>query len=255
MRPTSELRPRFARQIALPEIGPSGQRRLLAGRVLLVGAGGLGSPAGLYLAAAGVGTIGVMDGDVVELGNLQRQIFHAMADVGRRKVESAAAAMRAIRPAARIRMHPMRLTARNAPGIFRAYDFIIDAVDNLATKWLIAGTCQRLGKPCSYGGVLGYFGQTLTVHPGKTACLGCVFGALPPRPAGKPRGPLGVVPGVIGTLQAAEAIKHLLALGAPLTNRLLTFDALEMNVRCVRVRRNPVCPLCGINFSPGEKLI
>lgn len=241
---TREQRRRFERQLALPEIGARGQRRLLAGRVLLVGAGGLGSPAGLYLAAAGVGTIGVVDGDVVELGNLQRQILHALADQGRLKTESAAARMRAIHPAAVVREHPVRLTSRNAPAIFEEYDFIVDAVDDAATKWLIAKVCRRLGKPCSYGGVTRYFGQTLTVHPGKTACLGCLFGALPPAPAGRVRGPLGVVPGVIGTIQAAEAIKHVLAIGTPLTNRLLMFDALELSVRCVRVNRNPDCPLC-----------
>lgn len=238
-------RQRYARQIALPEIGIRGQRRLLAGRVLLVGAGGLGSPAGLYLAAAGVGTLGIVDDDAVDLGNLQRQICHATASIGRRKVDSAAAALRAINPAVRLKLYSQRLTARNAPSIFGDYDFVVDAVDNLKTKWLIAGACQRLRKPCSYGGIFRYYGQTLTVHPGETACLGCVFGALPGKPAGKTRGPLGIVPGVIGTIQAAEAIKHLLALGEPLTNRLLTFDALAMNVRCVRVRRNPACPLCG----------
>ncbi|MBU4200108.1 MAG: HesA/MoeB/ThiF family protein [Verrucomicrobia bacterium] len=240
------LKQRFARQLALPEIGDRGQRQLLAGRVLLVGAGGLGSPAGLYLAAAGVGTIGIVDDDTVELGNLQRQIFHATADVGRLKVESAAEKMRAIHPAAAIQVYPKRLTARNAAAIFRDYDFIVDAVDNVETKWLIARACRRLQKPYSYGGIFRHAGQTMTIHPGQTACLGCVFADLLPATDSVPRGPLGVVPGVIGTIQAAEAIKHLLSIGTPLTNRLLTFDALDMNLRWVRVNRTPTCALCRV---------
>lgn len=241
---TLEQRQRFARQIALPEIGENGQERLLAGRVLLVGAGGLGSAAGLYLAAAGVGTIGIADDDTVELGNLQRQIFHAMADIGRLKVESAAEKIRAIHPAAAIQVYSKRLTSCNAPPLFRDYDFIIDAVDNVKAKWLIAAACHRLGKPYAYGGIFRYYGQTMTIHPGKTACLRCVFADLLPGAGAPPQGPLGIVPGVIGTIQAAEAIKHLLSIGTPLTNRLLTFDALDMNMRCVRVNRNPACPLC-----------
>jgi len=235
---------RFVRQLALPEIGERGQRQLLAGRVLLVGAGGLGSPAGLYLAAAGVGAIGVVDSDKVELGNLQRQIFYGTADIGRLKVISAGDKMRAIHPAVVIQEYPKRLTSRNALAIFKDYDFIIDAVDNVATKWLIAKACHRLKKSYSYGGIFRHIGQTMTIHPGRTACLRCVFAELLPAADAAPRGPLGVVPGVIGTIQAAEAIKHLLSIGTPLTNRLLTFDALEMNMRCVRVNRNRACQLC-----------
>ncbi len=242
---TREQRRRFERQVTLPEIGVRGQRRLLAGRVLVVGAGGLGSPAALYLAAAGVGTLGLVDHDVVELANLQRQVLHATADIGRLKTDSAAEKLRALQPAVKIHAIPARLTARNAPAIFRHFDFIIDAVDNARTKWLIAKVCRRLGKPCSYGGIDRYRGQTLTVHPGRSACLRCVFPALSPAAGGRDRGPLGVVPGVIGTIQAAEAIKHLLKLGAPLTNRLLMFDCLDMSFRCVPVRRNPACPWCG----------
>ncbi len=241
---TSEQRRRFERQIALPEIGARGQQRLLAGRVLLVGAGGLGSPAGLYLAAAGVGTIGIVDDDTVELGNLQRQILHTVADIGRLKTDSASEKMRAIHPAATVRAYPERLTSRNAPAIFKDYDFIIDAADNVATKWLIAKTSRRLGKPSSYGGITRYQGQTMTVYPGRTACLRCLFAVLPSAPGARIQGPLGVVPGVIGTIQAAEAIKYLLAIGRPLSNRLLIFDVLEMHVRCVRVNRNLACPLC-----------
>lgn len=247
MRLRLEQRQRFARQIALPEIGAGGQKRLLTGRVLLVGAGGLGSPAGLYLAAAGVGKIGIVDDDTVELENLQRQIFHATTDVGRLKVESAAEKMRAIHPAAAIQVYPQRLTARNAPAIFRNYDFIVDAVDNVVTKCLIAKVCHRLGKAYSYGGIARFYGQTMTVHPGKTACFCCVFQALKDTMRRGPlRGPLGVVPGIIGAIQAAEAIKCLLSIGTPLTNRLLTFDALDMKMRCVRVNQNPACSLCRV---------
>jgi molybdopterin/thiamine biosynthesis adenylyltransferase len=211
---------------------------------LLVGAGGLGSPAGLYLAAAGVGIIGVVDSDKVELSNLHRQVLYITADIGRLKVDSAADKMRAIHPAIDIRRYPQRLTSLNAMAIFKDYDFIIDAVDNAETKWLIARTCQRLKKPSSYGGIFRHVGQTMTIHPGRTACLRCVFADLLPAADATPRSPLGVVPGVIGTIQAAEAIKHLLSIGAPLTNRLLTFDAMEMNMRDVRVNRNRNCPLC-----------
>ena len=235
---------RYARQLALPEIGEAGQKRLLAGRVLLVGVGGLGSPAGYYLAAAGIGTLGLVDGDTLELSNLQRQTAHTTADLGRPKVESAARAFTALNPDVRINAHNLRLTAGNAPELFREYDFIIDATDNFESKFLIAGACRAVGKPYSHAGILKFIGQTLTVIPGQTACLRCVFDELPPGNKEPPQGPLGVVPGVIGTIQATEAIKYLLGLGDLLTNRLLTYDALRLEFRAVRINRNPTCPLC-----------
>lgn len=239
-----EQRQRYARQITLPEIGAAGQKRLLASRVLLIGVGGLGSPAGYYLAAAGIGTLGLVDGDVLELSNLQRQIAHTTADLGRPKVESAARAFKALNLNVRINAHNLRLTTENAPGLFKEYDFIIDATDNFESKFLIAGACHAVGKPYSHGGILKFIGQTMTVIPGKTACLRCVFCELPPDNKEPLQGPLGVVPGVIGTIQAMEAIKYLLGLGDLLTNRLLTYDALRLQFRCVRINRNPACPLC-----------
>ena len=235
---------RYARQISLPEIGEDGQKKLLASRVLLIGVGGLGSPAGYYLAAAGVGTLGLADGDVLELSNLQRQIAHTTADLGRSKVESAARAFAALNPDVQINAHNLRLTAENAPGLFKDYDFIIDATDNFESKFLIAGACHAVGKPYSHAGILKFIGQTMTVIPGQTACLRCVFDELPPGNKEPPQGPLGVVPGVIGTIQATEAIKYLLGLGALLTNRLLTYDALRLEFRSVRINRNPACCLC-----------
>jgi len=235
---------RYARQISLPEIGEGGQKKLLASRVLLVGVGGLGSPAGYYLAAAGIGTLGLVDGDILELSNLQRQIAHTTADLGRPKVESAARVFAALNPDIRINAYNLRLTAENAPGLFKEYDFIIDATDNFESKFLIAGACHAVGKPYSHAGILKFIGQTLTVIPGKTACLRCVFDELPPANKEPPQGPLGVVPGVIGTIQATETIKYLLGLGDLLTNRLLTYDALRLEFRSVRIKRNPACTLC-----------
>jgi len=242
--PDKEQSSRYARQLALPEIGAAGQKRLSAGRVLLIGVGGLGSPAGYYLAAAGIGTLGLADGDTLELSNLQRQIAHTTADLGRPKVESAARAFAALNPEVRINAHRLRLTAENAPGLFKEYDFVIDATDNFESKFMIAGLCHAAGKPYAHGGILKFIGQALTVIPGQTACLRCVFEELPPVNKGAPQGPLGVVPGVIGTIQATEAIKYLLGLGELLTDRLLTYDALRLAFRAVRINRNPACPLC-----------
>ncbi len=243
---TVEQRQRFARHLSLPEIGEAGQERLQAGRVLIVGAGGLGSPAALYLAAAGVGTIGLADGDRVELSNLQRQILHTTAALGQRKVDSATSTLKALNPDLVVNAYPERLTAQNAPTLLAPYDFVIDATDNFASKFLIADACHRSSKANSHAGIREFIGQTMTVHPGRTACYRCVFEAPPEETPGVgPRGPLGVVPGVIGTIQATEAIKHLLGIGKPLVNALLVFDALAMTFRRVAVQRNPTCRLCG----------
>ncbi|MFH1969113.1 MAG: HesA/MoeB/ThiF family protein [Verrucomicrobiota bacterium] len=250
---TSNQSQRYARQISLPEIGEDGQKKLLASRVLLIGVGGLGSPAGYYLAAAGIGTLGLVDGDTLELSNLQRQIAHTTADLGRPKIESAARVFTALNPDVRINAYNLRLSAENARGLFKEYDFIIDATDNFESKFLIAGICHAALKPYSHAGILQFIGQTLTVIPGKTACLRCVFNDLPPGNQEPPQGPLGVVPGVIGTIQATEAVKYLLGLGELLTNRLLTYDALHLQFRCVRINRNPVCPLC--RCGGGSKVI
>jgi len=240
---------RYARHLALPEIGTAGQARLRAGRVLVIGAGGLGSPAALYLAAAGVGTLGLMDGDAVELSNLQRQILHATPDLGRRKVDSAAARLRALNPATALRLFPERFTAANAAARLADFDFAVDATDTFAAKFLIADACHAAGRPYAHAGVVRYQGQVMTVLPGQTACYRCVFEQAPPETGAPPQGPLGVVPGVLGALQAAEAIKFLLGIGRLLTDRLLTFDALTSRFREVPVKRNPQCRLCGV---PGH---
>ncbi|OGV74166.1 MAG: adenylyltransferase [Lentisphaerae bacterium RIFOXYB12_FULL_65_16] len=239
---------RYSRHIILPEVGGKGQVRLLEGRVLLVGAGGLGSPVGLYLAAGGVGTIGVVDADVVDLTNLQRQIIHSTPDLGRPKVESAAEKMRALNSDVRVNTYRERLTAANALAILADYDFVIDGTDNFAAKFLVADACHFAGKPYSHAGILRFDGQMMTVIPGQTACYRCVFGKPPPRgavPSCSQAGVLGVLAGVMGTLQATEAIKSLLGQGRLLTDRLLTYNALDMRFREVALKRNPRCPLCG----------
>jgi molybdopterin/thiamine biosynthesis adenylyltransferase len=246
---------RYSRHIILPEVGGKGQQRLLAGSVLIVGAGGLGSPAALYLAAAGVGTIGLADGDVVDLTNLQRQIAHATGDVGRPKVESAAAKCRAINPEVNVRLHAEHLRADNALAMMQDYDFVLDGTDNFAAKFLVADACHFAGKPYSHAGILRFEGQMLTVLPGQTGCYRCLFREPPPPgavPSCSQAGVLGVLAGIVGTIQAAEALKYLLGIGDLLTNRLLVFDALKMTFREVAFKRNAACPLCGSNPTITE---
>ena len=242
---SSEQRERYARHLSLPEIGEEGQARLGAARVLVVGVGGLGSPAAYYLVAAGVGTVGIADGDRVDLSNLQRQILHTTKDVGRLKVESAAEKLGALNPHVDVRLHPERLTRENAAEVFSAYDFIVDATDNFASKFMIADVCHELKKPYSHAGLMKFTGQTMTVLPGRTACYRCVFEKEPSESAGVPQGPLGSVPGVLGAIQATEAIKFSLGLGDLLTDSLLVYDALEMSFRRLQVRKNDQCSLCG----------
>ena len=224
----------------------AGQQRLLASRVLVVGVGGLGSPASLYLAAAGVGTLGLVDADRVELSNLQRQILHQSPDLGRSKVASAAAKLAALNPDVTIRPYAERLTPANACRIISAYEFVIDATDNFPAKFLIADACHFMGVPYAHAGIREFQGQTFTVLPGKTACYRCVFGGPPAAEPAPPAGPVGAVPAVIGSLQALEAIKFLLGRGELLTNRLLTFDGLAARFHEAPVLRNPQCPLCGV---------
>lgn len=241
---------RYSRHIILPEVGGKGQAKLLASRILIVGAGGLGSPAALYLAAAGVGTLGLADGDVVDLTNLQRQVAHATADVGRRKVESAAAKCRAINPEITVRLHPEHLEADNALAMLKDYDFVIDGTDSFAAKFLVADACHFAGKPYSHAGILRFEGQAMTVLPGKSGCYRCLFREPPPAgavPSCSQAGVLGVLAGIVGTIQAAEAVKYVLGIGELLTNRLLVFDALKMRFREVAFRQSPTCPLCGQN--------
>jgi molybdopterin-synthase adenylyltransferase len=232
---------RYARHFALPEIGEAGQARLAAARVLVVGAGGLGSPAALYLAAAGVGGIGLMDGDYVEESNLQRQVLYTADDVGRPKVDVAAGRLRALNPAVHVIPLAERMTGENAAERLAGYEFVIDATDSFESKFVVADACLAAGRPYSHAGVSRFLGQTLTVMPGRTACCRCLFDPPPPAPPGPPAGPLGAVPGAVGAIQAAEAVKHLLGIGRLLTDRLLVFDALGMTARVLTVRRRPDC--------------
>ena len=241
---------RYSRHIILEQIGGEGQEKLLNSKVLIIGAGGLGSPAGLYLAATGVGTIGIVDSDKVDLTNLQRQIIHHTSDVGTEKTKSAENTIRAINPDVTVHTYQTKVDAKNISHIIRKYDFIIDCTDNFPAKFLINDACYFEKIPFSHAGILRFTGQLMTVLPGETTCYRCIFNAPPPAnavPSCSQAGVLGVLAGTIGSLQATEAIKYLLGLGKLLTGKLLTYDALEMNFRSIKLDRNPDCPLCGKN--------
>jgi len=245
---TEEQIERYSRHIILEQVGGAGQEKLLSSKVLIVGAGGLGSPAALYLAAAGVGTIGIIDADKVDLTNLQRQIIHHTSDLGVEKVKSAENKMRAINPEVTVKTYHQPAKADNIREIIREYDFVIDGTDNFPAKFLINDACYFEKIPFSHAGILKFYGQLITVLPGETTCYRCIFNAPPPAgavPSCSQAGVLGVLAGVIGSLQATEAIKYLLGLGRLLTDTLLTYDALEMEFRAVKLNRNPNCPLCG----------
>jgi molybdopterin/thiamine biosynthesis adenylyltransferase len=234
----------------LERVGAAGQEKLLASKVLIIGAGGLGSPAALYLAAAGVGTIGIVDADKVELANLQRQIIHHTVDVGSEKIASARDKILAVNPDVTVKTYRQWAKADNIREVIREYDFVLDGTDNFAAKFLINDACYFERVPFSHAGILRFDGQLITVLPGETTCYRCIFGSVPPAgamPASSQAGVLGVLAGVIGSLQATEAIKYLLGIGELLTNELLTFSALSMAFRKIRLKRNPNCPLCGMN--------
>ncbi len=245
---TEEQLERYSRHILLKDVGIEGQEKLLDGKVLIIGAGGLGAPASLYLAAAGVGTIGIVDGDKVDLSNLQRQIAHFTKDVGVWKADSASEKMRAINPDVKVVPYNEYLYSANIREIIREYDFVIDGTDNFATKFLINDACVFEKKPFSHGGILRFDGQTMTINPHESACYRCVFGAPPPPdlvPTCSQAGVLGAIAGMLGTIQAAEALKFLTGAGELLHNKLLTFDALSMNFRKVSLKKNKNCPICG----------
>lgn len=247
---TDEQIERYSRHIILKEVGGKGQKKLLDGKVLIIGAGGLGSPAALYLAAAGVGVIGIADADVVDVSNLQRQVIHHTPDVGKAKVLSAKEKMEAINPDVRVNAYQTWISAENILDIVKDYDFVIDGTDNFAAKFLINDACVMAGKPFSHGGILHFIGQTITVKPGESACYRCIFPTPPPRdsiPTCAQAGVIGVLPGVIGSIQATEAVKFLIGVGELLTDRLLIYDAEGMEFRNVPIRKNPRCPLCGEN--------
>jgi len=238
---------RYSRQLVVPEIGEAGQERLRAGKVLVIGAGGLGSPVALYLAAIGVGRIGIADSDLVELSNLQRQVLHSTRDIGKAKCASAKEKLAALNPHVQVDIHQTRVEAGNIVALISPYDFVIDATDNFAAKFLINDGCVAAGKPFCHAGVIRMGGQIMTVLPGRSACYRCVFGG-PPSPEDVPSpavlGIFGIVPGVIGTLEAMEAAKYLLGAGQLLTDTLLTYDGLKSEFRRVPVRRNAKCPMC-----------
>jgi adenylyltransferase/sulfurtransferase len=243
---TEEQLERYSRHILLRDIGIEGQQKILEGRVLIIGAGGLGAPAALYLAAAGVGTIGLVDGDAVDLSNLQRQVIHFTPDLGKPKVFSAKEKIRQVNPDVKVVTYQTRAMADNIAGMIRDYDFILDGTDNFPAKFLINDACVLGKKPFSHGGILRFDGQALTYVPGQ-ACYRCVFENPPPLdavPSCSQAGVLGVVAGMLGTIQAAEALKYLVGKGELLTNRLLVFNALNMHFRTVGIKRNPKCPVC-----------
>ncbi len=246
---TSEQIERYSRQIMIPDLGGKGQIRLKQGKVLVVGAGGLGCPAAFYLVAAGIGALGLVDSDSVELSNLQRQILHATSDIGREKVDSAKDKLNALNPDVEVRTYPLRLDAGNAAEIFAAYDFIIDGSDNFATKFLVNDLAVDLGKAFSHAGIVRLQGQTMTVIPHKSACYRCVF-QEPPTPGEimncQQAGILGAVAGVIGSIQATEAIKYLAGMEEDLlVDRMLTYDAKTVKFRTIAVGRNRACSACG----------
>ncbi len=245
---TEEQITRYSRHILLPEVGGKGQRKIAGARILVVGAGGLGSPAALYLAAAGVGTLGLIDADAVDLSNLQRQVIHFTPDLGRPKVESAKEKIQALNPDVTVVTHQDRLTAKNALEILKGYDIVLDGVDNFPSKFLINDACYFSRKPLVHGGILRFDGRVMTILPGQSACYRCVFKHPPPPglvASCQEAGVIGALAGIIGTLQATEALKLILGIGQPLTNRMLDFDARRTHFREIRVRRNPSCVLCG----------
>ncbi len=239
---------RYGRHLVLEQVGRAGQEKLLASKVLVVGVGGLGSPVSLYLAGAGVGTIGLLDGDDVNVSNLQRQIVHQTASVGRKKIVSATERLEALNLDVTVHTYDEWAQADNIRAIIREYDFVIDCVDNFVGKFLINDACYFERIPFSHGGIFEFDGQLMTVVPDRSACYRCVFPSLPPADAEDVHGPpgvFGVLPGVIGSLQATEAIKFLLGIGDLLTDTLLTYHALTMRFRRVPIRRHLECPLCG----------
>ncbi len=239
---------RYSRHLVMPEVGVEGQKKLKAASVLLVGAGGLGSPLGLYLAAAGVGTIGIVDFDVVDETNLQRQLLHGTKDIGRSKLDSARDRLRDVNPHVTVEGHETRLTSDNALEILEPYDVVIDGTDNFPTRYLVNDACVMLEKPNVYGSIFRFEGQLSVFDARHGPCYRCLFREPPPPgmvPSCAEGGVLGVLPGIIGSLQALEAIKIILGKGDPLIGRFLIFDALEMSWREVSLRRNPDCPVCG----------
>jgi len=250
---TAEQRDRYSRHLLLPEVGPEGQQKLLDARVLLLGAGGLGSPAALYLAAAGVGTLGIVDDDVVDLSNLQRQVIHTTDRVGVAKVDSAEESIRAINPEVRVEKHAVRLDSSNIMEILPGYDIVVDGLDNFPTRYLLNDASVRLGIPVVSASILGFDGQLSVFKPYDGPCYRCLYPQPPPAelaPSCGANGVLGVLPGTMGMLQATEVVKLVLGEGEPLIGRLLLYEALGATFTELKVRRDPDCPVC--SREPGE---
>lgn len=247
---TEEQLNRYSRHIILQDVGVEGQIKIMNAKVLIIGAGGLGSPVALYLAAAGVGTIGIVDADKVDLSNLQRQIIHFTEDLNTRKIDSASKKMQALNPGVTVKKYHERAVATNIGAIIDGYDFVIDGTDNFAAKFLINDACVIKGIPFSHGGVLRFGGQTMTVLPGQSACYRCIFRMPPPRgivPSCSEAGILGAIAGILGTIQATECLKYITQIGKLLTDALLIFDARTMDFHKVKILPQKDCPLCGDN--------
>ena len=245
---------RYSRHIIMSDVGSKGQRALMGSKALIIGAGGLGSPSAIYLSLAGVGTVGIVDFDVVELSNLQRQILHHTADVGRPKVQSAVDNIKSYNPDVNVVVHETRLESENAMEIISQYDLVINGADNFATRYLVNDACYLLNKPLIDGSILIFDGQATVFLPGE-GCYRCLFPSPPPPgmvPNCAEAGVLGALTGLVGSIQATEALKHILGIGESLSSRLLLIDALSMTFREVRLKRNPACPLCGDNPTVTE---
>src|SRR2546422_731651 len=239
---------RYSRHLILPDVGVPGQEKLKAARVLLIGAGGLGSPAALYLAAAGVGTLGLVDFDNVDVTNLQRQILHGTKDVGRPKLQSARERIADVNPHVRLETYETALTSKNALDILSGYDIVVDGTDNFATRYLVNDACVLLGKPNVYGSIFRFEGQASVFAFQGGPCYRCLYPEPPPPglvPSCAEGGVLGILPGTIGLIQATETVKLILGIGEPLVGRLLLYDALGMRFRELKLRKNPECPVCG----------
>jgi adenylyltransferase/sulfurtransferase len=245
---TNEELQRYSRHLILPEVGPEGQLKLKNAKVLLVGTGGLGAPMALYLSAAGVGTLGLVDFDVVDRSNLQRQVIHGTGDIGRKKIDSAAASIAEINPNVRVIKHELALTSENALEIVKDYDIVADGTDNFPTRYLVNDACVLLGKPNVYGSIFRFEGQASVFATKDAPCYRCLYPEPPPPglvPSCAEGGVLGILPGVVGLIQATEVVKLILGQGETLKGRLLLYDALAMRFRELKLRKNPDCPVCG----------
>lgn len=254
---TNDQISRYSRHILLPEVGGKGQEKLLNSKVLLIGAGGLGSPTALYLAAAGVGTLGIADGDHVDITNLQRQVIHATPDIGKLKVDSARETIAQINPDVHVNTYSEYMTAANVGNILSNYDVVVDGCDNFATRYLVSDAAVIYKKPYVYGSILRFDGQASVFNPPQGPCYRCIFPEAPPAgavPSCQEAGVIGVLPGLLGVIQATEALKLLLGIGEPLIGRLLLVDALYMEFTEAKVARNKNCPVCGDHPTITELL-